>query len=200
MPLRQNGLIVNTIPGADAAWTGGAAASELGSNPTTTTNLTIVSNKLKASGGTGLAVYTAPGPDMEMQVTIGGIGATNLYNVFARQNADGAWYAEYVHGTGVKLYRKYSGATLTELFATIAGALANGDILQISAIGTTIRALVNGQVKAAVNHEFNYLATGAGFGVTLGDGNGTIDNVVLGAAVAGMPRPNGRIVAATISK
>jgi hypothetical protein len=112
----------------------------------------ISANRLAApaAGGTGVIVCgTAMATDdNSAQVTIS-VAAAVSCGVFCRaDSAFGNGYLWRNDGTSWDLFRNVSGS-FTSL-ATFAGAAVNGDVAKVQAIGTTIKAFVNGVERASV--------------------------------------------------
>jgi hypothetical protein len=112
----------------------------------------ISSNRLAApaAGGTGVIVCGTPmaTDDNFAQVTIA-VAAAVSCGVWCRgDSAFGNGYLWRNDGTSWDLFRNVSGS-FTSL-ATFAGAAANGDVAKVQAIGTTIKAFVNGVERASV--------------------------------------------------
>lgn len=125
----------------------------------------IVSNRLAPSstGGAGIircgtAMAT---DDNSAQVTIA-VAAAVSCGVWCRgDTVFGNGYLWRNDGTSWDLFRNVSGS-FTSL-ATFAGAAVNGDVAKIQAVGTTIKAFVNGVERASVTD--SSIATGKNTGM-----------------------------------
>lgn len=125
----------------------------------------IVSNRLApgSSGGTGIircgtAMAT---DDNSAQATIAVASAVSC-GVWCRgDTVFGNGYLWRNDGTSWDLFRNVSGS-FTAL-ATFAGAAVNGDVAKIQAVGTTIKAFVNGVERASVTD--SGIATGKNTGM-----------------------------------
>ncbi|MGW4525183.1 hypothetical protein [Amycolatopsis sp. NPDC004378] len=112
----------------------------------------IASNRLAApaSGGTGIITCgTAMATDdNSAQVTIA-VAAAVSCGVWCRgDSVFGNGYLWRNDGTSWDLFRNQSGSFT--VLATFAGAAVNGDVAKIQAVGSTIKAYVNGVERASV--------------------------------------------------
>ncbi len=106
----------------------------------------------------GTIVLESSVADVDVQCTIPVLNSD--MGIIARETDSSNYlmFAAIAGGVGWKLYKRVAG-TFTQLGSTATGNTANGDVLKITANGTSVTGYVNGVSKVAVTESFNLTAT-----------------------------------------